>query len=86
MLLIPDMDSARIEPISEIGTLVITCSVKDPITGEEYGRDPRTIAKKAEAYMKDTGIADTANFGPELEFFLFDDAVSYTHLTLPTKA
>ncbi|MFL2634274.1 MAG: type I glutamate--ammonia ligase [Dehalococcoidia bacterium] len=73
MLLIPDMDSARIEPISEIGTLVITCSVKDPITGEEYGRDPRTIAKKAEAYMKDTGIADTANFGPELEFFLFDD-------------
>ena len=73
MLLIPDMDSARVEPISDIGTLVITCSVKDPITGEAYGRDPRTIATKAEEYMKSTGIADTANFGPEMEFFLFDD-------------
>ena len=73
MLLIPDMDSARVEPISDVGTLVITCSVKDPISGEAYGRDPRTIATKAEEYMKSTGIADTANFGPEMEFFLFYD-------------
>jgi glutamine synthetase len=73
MLLMPDLTSARVEPISEIGTLVLTCSVKDPITGQAYNRDPRNIAKNTVEYMKSTGIADTANFGPEMEFFLFDD-------------
>ena len=54
-------------------TLVIHCFVADPVTGESYSRDPRYVAQKAEAYMKSTGIADTAYFGPEPEFFIFDD-------------
>ena len=54
-------------------TLVIHCFVADPVTGESYSRDPRYVAQKAEAYLKSTGIADTAYFGPEAEFFIFDD-------------
>ncbi len=54
-------------------TLVLICNVKDPVTGEAYSRDPRYIATKAERYLKSTGIADTAYFGPEPEFFIFDD-------------
>jgi len=76
MLLLPDPDSAFIDPVSEIPTLVLTCDVHDPITLEPYGRDPRYIAKKAEAYVKQTGLADTVFFGPEAEFFIFD-SVSY---------
>ncbi len=72
MLLIPDPESAFIDPVAEIPTLVLTCDVHDPITLEPYGRDPRYVARKAEAYVKQTGIADTVFFGPEAEFFIFD--------------
>ena len=51
----------------------MTCNIQDPITREDYAKDPRNVARKAEAYMKSTGIADTAKFGPEAEFFVFDD-------------
>jgi len=76
MLLLPDPESAFIDPVAEIPTLVLTCDVHDPITLEAYGRDPRYIARKAEAYVKQTGIADTVFFGPEAEFFIFD-SVTY---------
>ena len=72
MLLLPDPESAFIDPVAEIPTLVLTCDVHDPITLEHYGRDPRYVAKKAEAYLKQTGIADTVFIGPEAEFFIFD--------------
>ena len=72
MLLIPDPDTAIIDPFREHKTLNINCFVKDPVTGESYSRDPRYIAKKAEDYLKGTGIADTAYFGPEAEFYIFD--------------
>lgn len=73
MLLLPDPESAFIDPVAEIPTLVLTCNVHDPITLQPYSRDPRYVAKKAEAYLKQTGIADTAFFGPEAEFFIFDN-------------
>lgn len=73
MLLIPDADTAFIDPFFEVSTVVITADVKDPITGEDYPRDPRTLAKKAEAYLKSEGIADVAYFGPEAEFYIFND-------------
>ncbi|MBN2388127.1 MAG: type I glutamate--ammonia ligase [Anaerolineales bacterium] len=73
MLLLPDPDTAFIDPVSSIPTLVITCDVHDPITLQPYSRDPRYVAKKAEAYLKQTGIADTVFFGPEAEFFIFDN-------------
>lgn len=74
MLLTPDPTSAFVDPFSEHKTLVFFCDIKDPITGKDYTRDPRHIAKKAEAYLKSTGIGDTAYFGAELEFFVFDKA------------
>ena len=73
MLLFPDASTAFIDPFFERPTLNIICNVKDPITGESYSRDPRYVAQKANAYLKSTGIADTAYFGPEPEFFIFDD-------------
>ena len=73
MLVMPDPSTAFIDPFYEEPTLVLTCNIKDPITGEMYTRDPRYIAMKAEQYLKDTGIADTIYFGPEAEFFVFDD-------------
>jgi len=72
MLLIPDVSTAFVDPIFEVPTLVIICDVFDPITRQDYSRDPRNVAKKAEAYLKQTGIADTSYFGPEAEFFVFD--------------
>ncbi len=72
MLLIPDPDTAIIDPFREHKTLNINAFVKDPVTGESYSRDPRYIAKKAEDYLKGTGLADTAYFGPEAEFYIFD--------------
>lgn len=80
MLLLPVADTAFIDPTSEIPTLVLTCNVHDPITLQPYERDPRYVASKAEAYLKSTGIADTAFFGPEAEFFIFDN-VRYTNTT-----
>ncbi len=73
MLMIPDPETARIDPFTTHPTLAIICDIVDPITREPYSRDPRNIAKKAVAYLKSTGIGDTAFFGPELEFFVFDD-------------
>jgi glutamine synthetase len=73
MLLMPDPDTAFLDPFTAAPTLVLICNVKDPVTGEAYSRDPRYIAAKAESYLKSTGIADTAYFGPEAEFYIFDD-------------
>ena len=72
MLLMPDPDSAYMDPFTKHPTLNITCFVKDPVTGEDYTRDPRNIAKKAELYLKQTGIADRSYWGPEAEFYIFD--------------
>ena len=73
MLLFPDPSTAFVDPFMAAPTLVIICNVKDPVTGEAYSRDPRNIAQKAEDYLKSTGIGDIAYFGPEPEFFIFDD-------------
>ena len=73
MLLFPDAATAFLDPFTAEPTLCLICNVKDPITGESYTRDPRNIAQKAEAYLQSTGIGDTAYFGPEPEFFIFDD-------------
>ena len=73
MILIPDVTTTFIDPIFEIPTIDIICDIYDPITRQPYSRDPRYVAKKAEAYLKQTGIADAAFFGPEAEFFLFSD-------------
>ena len=72
MLLIPDPTTAIDDPFRQHKTLAITCFVHDPVTGEAYSRDPRNIARKAEAYLAGSGIADTAYFGPEAEFYIFD--------------
>jgi glutamine synthetase len=73
MKLIPDPDSVYIDPFYAEKTMCIHCNVVEPDTGEPYSRDPRGTALKAEAYLKSTGIGDTAYFGPEAEFFIFDD-------------
>ena len=73
MLLIPDASTAFVDPFTTIPTLDIICNVKDPVTLQPYSRDPRYISQKAEKYLKSTGIGDTAYFGPEPEFFVFDD-------------
>ncbi len=73
MLIVPDATTAKMDPFTKHPTLVLVCDIVDPITKEPYGRDPRYIAKKAEAYLKSTGLADTVYFGPEAEFFVLDD-------------
>src|SRR6266704_2666096 len=73
MLVIPDPTTAWIDIFNAEPTLSLICTIVDPITREPYDRDPRGLAEKAEAYLKSTGIADTAFFGPEAEFFIFDD-------------
>jgi len=72
MVLMPDPDSALVDPFLAEPTLILNCDVLEPNTMQAYSRDPRSLAKRAEAYLKSTGIADTAFFGPEPEFFLFD--------------
>jgi glutamine synthetase len=74
MVAMPDPASATLEPFYAHKTLSLICNILDPITKAKYSRDPRNVALKAEAYLKSTGIADTAYFGPELEFFLFSNA------------
>jgi len=74
MLVKPDSQTAFIDPFFSAKTLVIICNICDPVTGEDYTRDPRNIARKAEHYLKQTGLADIAYFGPEAEFFIFDGA------------
>ncbi|MEZ5652415.1 MAG: type I glutamate--ammonia ligase [Burkholderiaceae bacterium] len=72
MLLMPDPDTAVMDPFREEPTLLLTCDVVEPSDGKGYSRDPRSLAKRAEAYLKSSGLGDTAYFGPEPEFFLFD--------------
>ena len=73
MALMPDPDAAVMDPFAAQPTLIIVCDVNEPSTGQPYSRDPRSAAKRAENYLKSTGIGDTAYFGPEAEFFVFDD-------------
>ncbi|MGI8521612.1 MAG: type I glutamate--ammonia ligase [Actinomycetota bacterium] len=72
MILVPDPDTAVMDPFAKYPTMIVHAFVKDPLTGEFYSRDPRYVAKKAEEYLKGTGVADTAYFGPEAEFYIFD--------------
>jgi glutamine synthetase len=72
MLVVPEADTAIVDPFMK-KTLVMTCNIEDPITRQDYARDPRNVARKAHAYMQSTAIADEAYFGPEAEFFVFDD-------------
>jgi glutamine synthetase len=73
MLVVPDAATAKIDPFYEAPTLVLICNIVDPVTREAYTRDPRNITQKADAYLKSSGIGDVAYFGPEAEFFIFDD-------------
>jgi len=73
MLVMPDASTAVMDPFTKEPTLSIICNIVDPITKEPFSRDPRNVAQKAEKYLKSTGIADTAYFGPEAEFFIFDE-------------
>lgn len=73
MILMPEAETAVMDPFTDEPTLILTCDVVEPATGQGYDRDPRSLAKRAEAYLKSTGIADTAYFGPEPEFFVLDD-------------
>ncbi|MDH6575047.1 type I glutamate--ammonia ligase [Kitasatospora sp. MAP5-34] len=87
MALVPDLSTARLDPFRKAKHLNINFFIQDPITGEAYSRDPRNVAKKAEAYLASSGIADTAYFGPEAEFYVFDSVrfettanASYYHI------
>ena len=73
MLAIPDADTARIDPFFAKPTVSVIANIVDPITGQAFSRDPRYVARKAEAYLKEIGIADTCFIGPEPEFFIFDE-------------
>ena len=73
MILMPDAETAVMDPFTDEPTLILTCDILEPATGQGYERDPRSLAKRAEAYLNSTGIADTAYFGPEPEFFVLDD-------------
>jgi glutamine synthetase len=73
MILLPDCATAVMDPFAAQPSVVVFCDVLEPLTGQNYARDPRSVAKNAEAYLKTTGIADTMYVGPEAEFFVFDD-------------
>src|ERR1700746_3096722 len=73
MLVVPDPTTCVMDPFTAIPTLSLICNIVDPITKEDYSRDPRNIARKAEAHLKATGVGDVAYFGPEPEFFVFDE-------------
>ena len=73
MLLVPQPETAVVDPFTALPTLSIICNIQDPITREDYTRDPRNVARKAVNYLRSTGIADTCYVGPEAEFFIFDD-------------
>ena len=73
MILMPDPDTAVLDPFFDDATLILVCNIIEPNTMQGYGRDPRSIAERAEAYLQSTGIGDVAYFGPENEFFVFDD-------------
>jgi len=73
MLVVPQPDTAFLDPFTALPTIAMICNIQDPVTREDYSRDPRNVARKAVNYLKSTGIADTAFLGPEAEFFIFDD-------------
>src|SRR5207237_7603980 len=73
MLLMPQAETALIDPFTEAPTLSVVCEIADPVTREGYARDPRRIARRAEEFLRETGIADTSYFGPECEFFVLDE-------------
>jgi len=73
MLVVPVPETAFVDPFTEVSTLVLLCNIKDPVTKQDYTRDPRNVARKAVQHLKSTGIADTCYIGPELEFFIFDE-------------
>lgn len=73
MILMPDDEASLMDPFCEEATVIVRCNIVEPATGQGYERDPRSIAKRAEEYLASTGIGDTAFFGPEPEFFVFDD-------------
>jgi glutamine synthetase len=73
MIVVPQPETAVLDPFAALPTLSMICNIQDPITREDYSRDPRNIARKAVNYLKSTGIADTCYIGPEAEFFIFDD-------------
>ena len=73
MLVVPQPETAFIDPFCDLTTLAVICNIQDPITREDYSRDPRNVARKAVNYLKSTGVADTCFIGPEAEFFIFDD-------------
>ena len=78
MILKPDLDAVYMDPFSATPMMILFCDIVEPSTGELYGRDPRSTAKRAEAYLQQTGIGDTAFVGPEAEFFVFDDVKFHT--------
>ncbi len=82
MLLMPDPDTANLDPFMDEPTLILSCDVIEPDTGKGYDRCPRSIAKRAEAYLKSSGIGDTAYFGPEPEFFIFDSVTWHTDMSV----
>ena len=84
MLVVPDATTAFLDPFTSGTTLVVICNIRDPVTGEAYSRDARYVAQKAEAHLKRIGVADTVYFGPEAEFFVFnevryDQGVNYAY-------
>jgi glutamine synthetase len=90
MLLFPDPDAIFVDPFTSAPTLSIICDVRDPVTGHNYSRDPRHVAKKAEAYLKSTGLAERAYFGPEAEFYIldsirFDQSYNYGYYHLDSE-
>ena len=90
MLIIPVPHSAIVDPFFQHPTLSMICDIQDPLTRQRYSRDPRSVARKAADYMRSTGIADTAYFGPELEFFIFDQVcydqgMNYAHYKVESR-
>ena len=90
MLVVPDPTTAFLDPFTPATTLVLICNVRDPVTGEAYSRDARYIAQKAEMYLKQIGVADTVYFGPEAEFFVFnevryDQGINYAYHEIDSK-
>jgi len=81
MIMMPDASTAVMDPFADEPTLILSCDIIEPATGQGYERDPRSVGKRAEAYLKSTGIADTAFFGPEPEFFIFDDVRWKTNMS-----
>ena len=73
LLVVPQPETALIDPFTARPTLTMVCNIQDPITQQDYSRDPRNIARKAHSYMRSTGLADACQFASELEFFVFDD-------------